>query len=601
LRQYDKLAACRHGFSPGHFNMQHLRRLQLCIVLVALLTTRIATAADDADLILHNGKVVTVDEKFSVAQALAVKGERILAVGSNAEILKLAGPKTETVDLAGKTLLPGLADSHVHPTAASVYEFDHPVPEMDTIADVLKYIGSRAAAVEKGKWIVIRQVFITRLRDRRYPTRQELDLVAPEHPVLFSTGPDASVNSLALKLSGIDRDFKITDGGTGYIEHDPATGEPTGILRSCTRVVKAGASGASPSEAEKLDRLKRLLADYNAVGITSIADRDAGDGALKLYQTLKDRGELSCRVFVNYSVDAQAPLDKIETRIKQAAANPLHQYDNRLWLRGIKCYLDGGMLTGSAYMQKPWGVSAIYSITDPEYRGLLYIQPEKLKAIARLALENDLQMTAHSVGDGAVQALIDAYAAIDPDLPVRERRPCITHCNFMSETAIQKMQSLGIVADLQPAWLWLDGQTLLAQFGSDRLTYFQPYKTLFERGVVIGGGSDHMQKIGSLRAVNPYNPFLGMWITLARVPRRAEMPLYPEQRLTREQAVRLYTINNAFLTFEEKEKGSLESGKLADFIVLKQDILTCPEDAVKDIEVARTYLAGKLIYDGAGK
>ncbi|HEY2249550.1 MAG TPA: amidohydrolase family protein, partial [Planctomycetaceae bacterium] len=348
-------------------------------------------------------------------------------------------------------------------------------------------------------------------------------------------------------------------------------------------------------------RLKRLLADYNAVGITSIADRDAGDGALKLYQTLKDRGELSCRVFVNYSVDAQAPLDKIETRIKQAAANPLHQYDNRLWLRGIKCYLDGGMLTGSAYMQKPWGVSAIYSITDPEYRGLLYIQPEKLKAIARLALENDLQMTAHSVGDGAVQALIDAYAAIDPDLPVRERRPCITHCNFMSETAIQKMQSLGIVADLQPAWLWLDGQTLLAQFGSDRLTYFQPYKTLFERGVVIGGGSDHMQKIGSLRAVNPYNPFLGMWITLARVPRRAEMPLYPEQRLTREQAVRLYTINNAFLTFEEKEKGSLESGKLADFIVLKQDILTCPEDAVKDIEVARTYLAGKLIYDGAGK
>ncbi len=306
-------------------------------------------------------------------------------------------------------------------------------------------------------------------------------------------------------------------------------------------------------------------------------------------------------MFINYSVDAQAPLDKIETRIKAGAANPLHTYDNRLWLRGIKCYLDGGMLTGSAYMQKPWGISKIYSIADPEYRGLLYIQPDKLRAIAKLALENDLQMTAHSVGDGAVQALVDAYASLDDELPVRERRPCITHCNFMSLAAIEKMQKLGIVADLQPAWLWLDGKTLLTQFGDERLAYFQPYKTLFERGVIIGGGSDHMQKIGSLRSVNPYHPFLAMWITLARQPRRADQPLHPEQRLTREEAIRLYTINNAFLTFEEKEKGSLERGKLADFIVLKQDILTCPEEAVKDIEVERTYLGGRSIFENSSK
>ncbi len=559
-----------------------------------------AAPAQDADLVLHHGKIVTVDEKFTVAEALAVKGDRILAVGTDADVLKLAGPGTEKIDLAGKTVLPGLADSHVHPTAASVYEFDHPVPEMDTIADVLKYIGLRAAVLEKGKWIVVRQVFITRLRDQRYPTRKELDLVAPDHPVLFATGPDASVNSLALQLSGIDRDFKITDGGTGYVEHDP-DGEATGILRSCTRVVKAGDSDKPPSQAEKRERLKKLLADYNSVGITSIADRDAGDGAVELYHALKDEKELSCRVFINYSVDAQAPLEAIEARIQKAAANPLHKYDNMLWLRGIKCYLDGGMLTGSAYMQKPWGVSRIYSIVDPEYRGLLYIQPDKLRSIARLALENDLQMTAHSVGDGAVQALIDAYAAIDKEMPVRERRPCITHCNFMSREAIETMQKLGIVADLQPAWLWLDGKTLLTQFGDERLAYFQPYRTLFDRGVVIGGGSDHMQKIGSLRSVNPYNPFLGMWITLTRLPRRADQPLHPEQRISRAQAIRLYTINNAFLTFEEKEKGSLERGKLADFVILKQDILTCPEEAVKDIEVERTYLGGRQIFDGAAK
>ena len=352
--------------------------------------------AEDADLVLHHGKIVTVDEKFTIAEGLAVKGDRILAVGMSAEVLKLAGPKTEKIDLAGKTVLPGLMDSHVHPTAASVYEFDHPVPAMETIADVLAYIGSRAAALEKGKWIVVRQVFITRLRDQRYPTRKELDLVAPDHPVLFATGPDASVNSLALKLSGIDRDYKITDGGTGYIERDPATGEPTGILRSCTRLVKAESSDRPADNAERLGRLKQLLADYNAVGITSIADRDAGDEALELYRKLKEKDELSCRVFLNYSVDAQAPLEKIEARIRQAAASPLHQHDNRLWLRGIKCYLDGGMLTGSAYMRQPWGVSAIYSITDPSYRGLLYkIQQHRLTPRGNRELKN-VSRTAHS-------------------------------------------------------------------------------------------------------------------------------------------------------------------------------------------------------------
>ena len=152
------------------------------------------------------------------------------------------------------------------------------------------------------------------------------------------------------------------------------------------------------------------------------------------------------------------------------------------------------------------------------------------------------------------------------------------------------------MADLQPAWLYLDGVTLLKQFGDKRLTYFHPYRTLFDRGVAAGGGSDHMQKLGSLRSINPYNPFLGMWIVLARQPRWTDKPLHPEHRLTREEAVRLYTINNAYLTFEEREKGSLEAGKLADFIVLDRDILACPLDEVKDARVRETWLGGKQVY-----
>ena len=560
----------------------------------------LVSVAAEPDLIVHNAKVITVDARGLITTAFAVTGDRISAVGLSADVLKLAGPKTQKLDLAGKVVMPGLTDSHVHATGASTYEFDHPMPEFDTIGDVLNYIAARTKVVPEGEWILMRQVFITRLRDQRYPTRAELDQVAPKHPVLFSTGPDAAVNSLALSLNSIDESYKIPDGETGYLEKDPKTGKLTGILRSCTRIIKTKSSEKSPSKEEQLARLKQLFADYNSVGLTSVTDRNAGQGAIDLYAKLKDSGELTCRVYAHLSVNGQGEIPKIAEQLEKAAKGPHFQYDNMLWAKGIKVFLDGGMLTGSAYMLKPWGVSEIYSITDPEYRGLRYIDPDKLREVTRLAMQHDFQMTAHSVGDGAVTALVDCYEELSKEFDIRAKRPCVTHCNFMSAEVIDTMHRLGIVADLQPAWLYLDGRTLLKQFGEERTAFFQPYRTLFEKGVIVGGGSDHMQKIGSLRSVNPYNPFLGMWTVLTRLPRGMESPLHPEQKLTREQALRFYTINNAWLTFEEKEKGSLEPGKLADFIVLDRDILECPTDEVREITVEQTWLGGKKVYEKRG-
>ncbi len=569
----------------------------LVLSLIGLLSVSNWASAAPPDLVVTHGKIVTVDPKFSIAEAFAVHEGRIVAVGKNEEILALAGDKTQKVNLGGKTVIPGLCDSHVHPSGAASYEFDHPIPEMDTIGDVLKYVAARADVLPDGEWIGLSQVFITRLRDQRYPNRKELDAAAPKNPVIFQTGPDASCNSLALELSGIDKNFQITDGKSGQIEKDPVTGELTGILRNASRFVKYKSSAKSASVEERRAGLKKLLADYNSVGLTSLADRNASDGAVADYLYLKEKGELTCRVFVSYSVNGNADKPEIEKRLLAAANHPLHKYDSMLWLRGVKVFLDGGMLTGSAYMREPWGKSEIYSITDPTYRGIRFIPQENLVHMARFALQHDLQFTAHSVGDAAVLALIDAYVEINKDFPVAAQRPCITHCNFMSPEAIEKMSQVGIVADLQPAWLWLDGATLHKQFGNERMAYFQPYKACFDKGVIIGGGSDHMQKIGSLRSVNPYNPFLAMWVTLARQPRRFDdKPLHPEQAITREQALRLYTINNAFLTFEEKEKGSIETGKLADFVVLKSDILTCPLEEVRNMTVEQTYLGGKLVY-----
>ena len=221
----------------------------------------------DPDLIIHNAKVVTVDDNFTIQQALAVEGERIVAVGESDALLKLRGEDTQVIDLGGKMLMPGIIDSHTHPGGASMFEFDHEVPAMETIADVLAYVRSRTEKVELGNWIWVSQVFITRLKEQRYPTRAELDQAAPNHPVVFRTGPDASLNSLALKLSGIDKDFKVI--GAGHLERD-ADGEPTGILRGCTRYIKSGEQGLKKaSESDRVDRLEALFRDYNSVGITA--------------------------------------------------------------------------------------------------------------------------------------------------------------------------------------------------------------------------------------------------------------------------------------------------------------------------------------------
>ncbi len=214
---------------------------------------------------------------LSIRQALAIKNDRLIAVGSDDEVLKHRGPGTTVVDLGGKTVIPGLIDSHTHPTGACMIEFDHPVPTMETVGDVLDYIRSRAAHVGEGDWIVVRQVFITRLKEQRYPTRAELDQAAPKNPVLFSTGPDASLNSMALSLSGIDKDFKPE--GPGKVEKDPKTGEPTGILRNLTRYVKVKSTATvrKATDEDQDQRLIELFKDYNAVGITAVIDRNASD------------------------------------------------------------------------------------------------------------------------------------------------------------------------------------------------------------------------------------------------------------------------------------------------------------------------------------
>ncbi|HSI63935.1 MAG TPA: amidohydrolase, partial [Candidatus Saccharimonadia bacterium] len=468
---------------------------------------------------------------------------------------------------------------------------------METIQDVLDYIATRVKATPEGSGIVVRQVFITRLKEQRYPTRAELDSVAPKHPVSFSTGPDAMLNSLALQQSGITKDFKITDGGPGKVELDPATGEPTGLLRELGRFAKVKQTSKSASPEQVYARTLDLFHDYNSVGLTSICDRGASADSVERYQAMLQKGDLSVRMRCSHTFSSVGMWRTIEQSIDKVLENPLTKGDDMLRIIGTKIWLDGGMLTGSAYMREPWGVSKIYGISDPTFKGTLNVPPDKLRQMIEKVTGAGLQFTAHSVGDGAVHELLDAYEDINAKRSIRDTRSCITHSNFMSKEAVERAAKLGVMMDIQPIWLHLDSRTLLAQFGQERTRWFQPLKTIFETGGIVGGGSDHMQKIGSFRSVNPYNPWLGMWIAITRKAKHLDAPMHPEEALTREQAIRMYTVNNARILFLDHVTGTLEKGKAADLILVDRDPLSCPIDDLSQTAVLKTWLAGKLVYE----
>lgn len=561
----------------------------------ALLITSPVTLHAESLTIFTNGKIVMVDEAFTITDAMAVEGERIVALGDKAKALATEHEEVKRVDLGGRMVLPGLMDSHSHPVGAATMEFDHPVPDIEDIPQLLDYIASRAKALPEGSLIGIAQVFITRLKEQRYPTREELDRVAPKHPVQFSTGPDSMLNSLALKLAGIDRNFKVPAGSTGIVVFDEK-GEPTGLMHAFSPKIDAKALSKKPDATQTRDLVKKLFSDYNSVGFTTIADRGASRGNIEVYQSLRDTHTLTVRLRLSHTFSTGSLWRTTEQAIDEIIKHPLTKPDPMLQIIGTKIWLDGGMLTGSALMQEPWGVSRIYGITDKDYRGVQRTPSQHLAKMVRKVASAGLQFTAHSVGDGAVKLLLDTYDEVNKDTSIRESRPCITHCNFMTPESIAHAARLGAVIDMQPIWFHLDGATLLKQFGNERMSRFQPLRALFDAKVAVGGGSDHMQKIGSLRSINPYNPWLGMWIAVSRECRYLDEPLHLEGGLTREEAIRLYTINNAKVLFLEKELGSLEVGKRADFIILDRDVLTCPLDDLKTTQVYGTWLDGKPIW-----
>jgi predicted amidohydrolase YtcJ len=554
-----------------------------------------------ADMIVHHAKIITVDSTFSIAEALAIRDGRIVAMGPDEEIFKwVESGKTRVIDAEGHVVLPGLYDSHVHLLAASASEISGPIPEFTTLESAYDYIRKKAEKTPENDWIVVPYAFPTRLKEQRFPTRAELDAADSKHPVFYHAGPAGVVNSKALEVSGITKTTANPPGG--IVVKDPATGEPTGMLRGSPAVALLkrvpSVDADDPPEARR-DAVKKLLKLYNQYGITSVADRNTSREALDWFLDLQKEGQLTMRITISPSFNPSGTRAELAAKLdamagKDGRFGPTGKGDDWIRVGPIKLFLDGGMLNGSAYMREPWPKGPAYQVVEEDYRGLLFIQPEQLRVLLEEAAKRGWQMTAHTAGEGAMDVLLDAYDATNQKVPIKELRWCITHANFPSQINLEKCKRLGVVADVQPAWLWKDGTTMLSILGEKRLRWFQPYKTWLQY-TTIGGGSDHMIRTDSIHATNPWNPWLAMWVTLTRETEGGATP-NPEERLSREEAIRLYTINNAYLHHEEKDKGSLEVGKFGDLIIVDRDVLTCPVDEILRTKVLGTIIGGKVVW-----
>ncbi|HXC99873.1 MAG TPA: amidohydrolase family protein, partial [Verrucomicrobiae bacterium] len=554
-----------------------------------------------ADLIIYNAKVLTVNSNFTVASAIAVKGDRILAVGRDRRLEELRGPETRIVDAQGRTIMPGLYDADVYSYAAAVSELSNAAPVIDSITNAQEYIRKQATNSAKGAWIVLRNIYPTRLKEGRLPTKEELDAATTNHPVCWDFGPMAVVNSKALEVAKIDKDTLAPAGGE--IVKEPKHSKPTGLLRNAISLLKLPPAAKPATAAQERAALKHLYQLYNEQGITSIGEADATPAEIDLFRSLSQSNELTVRInctrLFQPSADADESIDRLNALTNAPAGKPPYgpsgTGDDWVRIGPLKTVLDGDLSVGTAYLRTPYGIGPTYMISELAYRGVQKQDAFALPQVLLAAAQNGWQLSTHASGDAALDFALNCYEQVQFKLDIHDRRFLLSHTDFGAAQDWTRTQKLGLGAVLTPGSLYEEGDSLTKTLGTNRLTYFAPFKGWFNRGIVAGAGSGQSFGLNSLTADNPWNPWLGMWITLTRET-KAGAEINPQEKLTREQAVRFYTYNNAWLNFEDKQKGSLEPGKLADLIMVDMDIMKCPVDEILNAKVLFTMVNGKVVW-----
>jgi predicted amidohydrolase YtcJ len=573
--------------------------IRIVVVLVASVATAAALVTQTmppADLIVVNAKVVTVDAAFSNARALAVRDGRFVAVGSNDEVRAHAGGATRVVDARGRTVIPGIIDTHVHALGVAAGEVAQPYRDLRSIPELQAWIRAEAARRPPGSWIWPPRTYPPRLKERRFPTRAELDAAAPDHPVAIDGAYAFSLNSAALKTAGITRDTPDPPGGA--IVKD-AKGEPTGLLRNVGGLLaRFRSEGAAVPPIEALERVHR---QYLATGITSIIERGATVEGHKAYGDLRRAGRLTVRATVTIRIPRPADAGEVERFVSTL---PFHFGAGDEWLKvgPLKITADGGILIGTAFMREPYGLGAreLYSIDDPAYRGFLTLTPEQIASAVAIGHRHGWQMLVHVTGDAGVDVVLDAFEAAQKQRPAADRRHTLTHAYFVHPDSSARAARLGVLVDTQPAWYYKDASVLAAGLGRPRLARFIGLRTLRQAGVEVTINTDHMLGVDRDDALNPFNPFLTMYAATTRRTEQGEV-IGAEEGVSREEALRMMTSAAARFSFDEKDRGSIERGKLADFVVLDTDIMTCAAEKLPSIRPDLTVVGGRVAFDRRGR
>ena len=556
------------------------------LALSAILVCPLAATGlnQDADVVLYNGKILTVDKNRSIVDAVAVKGGKFVAVGEKKEVMKIVGESTKKIDLEGKTVIPGLIDTHNHMMQTGVSFLNNvQLVQCKTIDDVLQAIRNKARELGSGKWVVTSgQWHESQLKEKRLPTRLELDSVAPDNPVYVARGGHTTVvNSKAFEVAGITKETPDPKGGE--FKRHPVTGELTGLLFEppAQRMIQKHLPRASYQEV--LEGVRYVMKKYNEYGIVGVSEPGVyvGEWSFSPYYDLWKKGEMTVRTRI--LIRAFKPDD-----VKSASEYLSQGFgDDMLKISGIKMLLDGGVET--ALLKEPYQI-VLGEQEKEKYHGVQVLSTENLKGICRLAAEKGWHVETHAVGDAAIELLVDTYEEINREVPIKDLRWTVMHIFLPTQKAIEKMKACGIWCNVQDHPTYL-GANQVKYWGEKRGAYAIPNRKLLDEGFLLGGGTDS-------NVVN-FDPYLSLWWMVTRKTVTAGT-LGPDQKVTREEALRMYTSYNAYFTFEEDVRGSIESGKWADLVVLDRDYLTCPEDEIKEIRPVKTMLGGKFVYEAKG-
>lgn len=536
------------------------------------------------DTILINGNIVTVDGEFSIANAVAVRDGRILAVGANDDIKQLAGPSTAVVDLEGRTVLPGLIDTHAHVERAGLLKYTVQLDDVTTVAQALARISEYADRTPKGKWIRGGQWHpVAQLAEKRFLTRDELDKASPNNPVCLPIGHFTLVNSEALALARITGQTPDPEGG--IIHRDESTGEPNGTLEEAAEDL---VHRLLPdwSEDERDEQLIHAMRYFNEFGVTSAISAAVDPATFRAHQRIRQSGRATLRISAMF-----APTGGLNPSM---TTGEWEQFFSRIgaasdfgddWLSysGVKLQIDGGMTLRTAAMRDGYP-------DDPEYKGTIVIEPARFSSLVATANRYGWRVGVHAVGDAAIDLVLDAYELADAERSIKERRFIVIHGSLIRRDQMERARRLGVRVDAQTSFLWDKAAVVAKYLGQATADRAFPMRTMIDTmGLdAVAEGTDY--------PINLVSPFVNIYVMVTRRDKNGDI-FGIEERISREEAIRLYTSSASRYSFAEGKTGSIEPGKYADMVVLSDDILKVPDEAIKDIVAVQTIVEGQTVFE----